>query len=101
MVRIALYSSVYPPCWYGTISPELDQTFHSRFGGEEDSGEEQVYCASVPADTETGPETVTAEGGSEHNTDKKLPNDSLTYDSDYLGVVEVSKQISTSKAGHV
>ena len=37
------------------------------------SGDEQVYSASVPADTETGPETVTAEGGSEHHTDKKIP----------------------------
>ena len=65
------------------------------------SGDEQVYSASVPADTETGPETVTAEGGSEHHTVKKIPNDSLTYDGDYLGVVQVSKQITTSKASHV
>jgi hypothetical protein len=58
------------------------------------SGEEQVYSASVPADTETGPETVTAERGSEHHTDKNILNASLTYDSDYLGVVEVSMAVT-------
>ena len=75
-----------------TFPPELAQTFHFRCDVEVVSGDEQVYCASVPVGTETGPETVTAEGGSEHHAAKTVLSDSLlTYDSDYLGVVQVSK----------
>ena len=71
--------TVYSPGWYCTVSPVLDQTFHSKLAGEELSGEEQINCASAPAVTESGPVTVTPEGGSEHRLDKKLPVDSQPY----------------------